>query len=100
MAQVKSDVDVLNDSNWEGSVVAMLAAYAMEHGQHSQYLVVHGVPANVVMAGLTLLIQRVWVYFRAGRQIAETRLQTRMNQMLEDAKSKAGAPTGPPRSYP
>lgn|SRR5574342_593980 len=91
MPQVKSDVDVLNGSNWEGSVAALLAAFIVENGQLMQYLQGHGISQTVLVAIMTVAVQRLWVYFRAGRQIAEMRLQTRLNQMLEDAKSKAQA---------
>ena len=92
MPQLKSDVDVLNDSNWEGSVVALLAAFIVENGQLMQYLQLHGISQTVLVSLVTIGIQRLWVYLRAGRQIAETRLQTRLHQMLEDAKTKAQAP--------
>ena len=101
MAIVKSDVDILNDSNWEGSFVAILAAFIVENGQLMQYLQGHGISANVLMALMTVVIQRLWVYLRAGRQIAETRLQTKMAQMAEDAKAQARAVQTPDhRNYP
>lgn len=97
MPQVKSDVDQVNTANWEGAAAAMLVAYIMAHGQLVQYLMVNGVPREAIMAGLTLGIQRLWVYVRAGRQIAAAKMDARVAQMLEDAKTKAGAPKS---SYP
>ena len=89
MPKVVTDVDQVNGANWEGSFVAMLAAFIVENGQLMQYLQGHGISQNVLMAIITIVIQRGWVYVRAGRQIAELKLQTRMAQMAEEAKAQA-----------
>lgn len=89
MPQVKSDVETINDGHLEGDLVAVIAAFAVEHGQAMQYLQAHGVPSAVLMTVLGVLIRRVYVYVRAGRTIAQTRLQTKMQQMALDAEEQA-----------
>ena len=89
MPKVREDVDIMNDANLEGSLVAIIGAFIVEHGQLMQYLQGHGVPPAVLMSAMTVVIQRLWTYARAGRQIAEMKLQARIEKMAEDAKAQA-----------
>ena len=89
MSKVVTDVDQLNSANWEGTFVALLGGFIVENGQLMQYLQGHGISQNVLMAIITLVLQRGWVYVRSGRQIADLKLQTKVAGMVEEAKTQA-----------